>query len=426
MDKEERQAKRKKETQAAAVTLLVFLAIVAVVLAIGIFASSKVIGPKVQKTAEDPVSTETAAVATEITEEPATEQVDPLLLQAQQTVSGMTLEQKVAQMFMVTPDALTGVDGVTAAGETTKNSYTQYPVGGLIYMAKNLTGTDQTTEMLSNMKAYSQEITGLPVFLGVDEEGGTVARIASNSAFGVTDVGNMSDIGATGDAQNAYNVGSTIGAYLNTLGFNMDFAPVADVLSNPDNTVVKDRSFGSDAQLVADMACQELLGLKEYGILGVVKHFPGHGATTEDSHDGMATVDKSLEELQANELVPFQKAIDNGAQVIMVGHISVPQVTGDDTPSSLSSVMVTNVLREQMGFDGIVITDALNMGAVAERYTSAEAAVAAVNAGVDIILMPEDFNAAYQAVLDAVADGTISEERINESVVRIVKVKLGM
>ena len=273
---------------------------------------------------------------------------------------------------------------------------------------------------------YSQEIVGIPVFLGVDEEGGTVARIASNSAFGVTDVGNMSDVGATGDSQNAYNAGSTIGTYLNTLGFNMDFAPVADVLTNPDNTVIKDRSFGSDSQLVADMVCAEMQGLNEHQILSVVKHFPGQGATAGDSHDGAVSTDKSLDDLLANELVPFQQAVNNGASFVMVGHISAPAVTGDDTPASLSSVMVTDVLRNQLGFHGVVITDAMNMGAVTGTYSSADAAVTAIQAGVDMILMPDDFQSAYQGVMDAVAGGTITEDRINESVARIIKVKLTM
>ena len=352
--------------------------------------------------------------------------VDPLDEQASQLVSGMSLEDKVAQMFVITPEALTGYASVTAAGDTTKAAYESRPVGGLIYMADNLLSTEQTTEMLTNMQNIAMERTGLPVFLSVDEEGGTVARVAKNDAFGVTDVGNMSDVGATGDSQNAYNAGSTIGTYLNTLGFNMDFAPVADVLTNPDNTVIKDRSFGSDSQLVADMVCAEMQGLNEHQILSVVKHFPGQGATAGDSHDGAVSTDKSLDDLLANELVPFQQAVNNGASFVMVGHISAPAVTGDDTPASLSSVMVTDVLRNQLGFHGVVITDAMNMGAVTGTYSSADAAVTAIQAGVDMILMPEDFQSAYQGVMDAVAGGTITEDRINESVARIIKVKLTM
>ena len=158
----------------------------------------------------------------------------------------------------------------------------------------------------------------------------------------------------------------------------------------------------------------------------MVKHFPGQGATAGDSHDGAVSTDKSLDDLLANELVPFQQAVNNGASFVMVGHISAPAVTGDDTPASLSSVMVTDVLRNQLGFHGVVITDAMNMGAVTGTYSSADAAVTAIQAGVDMILMPQDYETAYNGLLQAVQDGTITEERIDESVERIVKVKLQM
>jgi beta-N-acetylhexosaminidase len=223
--------------------------------------------------------------------------------------------------------------------------------------------------MLTNMQAIATERTGLPAFLCVDEEGGTVARVAGNSAFGVTNVGSMSDIGATGDSQNAYNAGVTIGSYLSKLGFNVDFAPVADVLTNSDSSI-GDRSFGSDANLVADMVSAELKGLTSQNVYGAVKHFPGHGAAADDTHDGAATVERTLEELTAQELVPFQRAADEDVAFVMVGHLSVPNVTGDDTPATLSSYLVTDLLRRQMGYDGIVITDAMNMSAITDSYTS--------------------------------------------------------
>ena len=421
MDREERRQKRKKDTQSAVITMVVLIFVVVVLVVGVVFALHKFVKPKMTKPDTETIET----VETETPEETRTGEVtDPMYEQAMQIATGLTLEQRVAQMFMITPDALTGVSGATRAGDSTRAAFAQYPVGGLVYMSANLTGPDQTTEMLSNMKNFSQDTVGLPIFLGVDEEGGTVTRIASNQEFGVTDVGNMSAVGASGDAQNAYNAGSTIGTYLNNLGFNMDFAPVADVLSNPDNAVVKDRSFGSDSQLVADMVCAEMNGLNEHQIAPVIKHFPGHGATSGDSHDGVVTIEKSLDELMANELIPFQQAINSGASFVMVGHISVPAITGDNTPASLSNAMVTGVLRDQMGFHGVVITDAMNMGAITAGYSSADAAVAAINAGVDIILMPDDFKGAYQGVLDAVANGTISEERINESAARIIKAKL--
>lgn len=356
----------------------------------------------------------------------ASPQPDETDARIQELLDAMTLEEKVCQLFMVTPEALTGVDTATQAGQMTKDAYNEYPVGGLIYFSKNLTGPDQTRTMLANTQQYAQQRTGLPVFLSVDEEGGQVARVGRNPAFGVEKIGNMSDVGAAGDTQEAYRIGTVIGAYLKDLGFNMDAAPDTDVLTNPQNEVVKYRSFGSDPQLVADMAAAELKGLNEQGIIGMYKHFPGHGGTTADSHEGYVYVDDTRDELENGAFVPFKDGIENDIRVIMVSHIACPNVTGDNTPATLSEMLITGILREDLGFDGMVITDALNMGAITEQYGSANAAVTALNAGADMLLMPADFRSAYQGVLDAVADGTLSEERIDESVGRILRVKLTM
>lgn len=338
----------------------------------------------------------------------------------------MTLEEKAAQLFIVKPEALVNVGTVIQAGDATKEAIDEIPVGGLIYFADNLQSKEQTKQMLETVQEYSLEHTGLPAFLSVDEEGGTVARIANSENFNVPQVGDMADIGASGDIEAARDAGQTIGAYLSELGFNLDFAPVADVLSNPDNTVVKQRSFGDDPELVADMAIAVSEGLKEHGIYSTYKHFPGHGATEADTHKGYAYTDKSLEELKACELIPFQTCIEADASFIMAAHIAVPKVTGDDTPTSVSKTMITDVLRTQLGYNGIVITDGMDMGAITEEYTSAEAAIKALQAGVDMILMPENFDEAYQGVLDAVKDGSLTEERINESLRRILAVKLQM
>lgn len=359
-------------------------------------------------------------------EETAGQEDSSVEVEAGEILESMTLEEKVCQLFMITPEALTGVGTVVQAGTSTKNAIDQYPVGGLIYFSQNLQDPGQTRTMLANTQQYAKERTGFPIFLSVDEEGGQVARVGSNPAFGVEKIGNMSDVGSRGDTQEAYEVGSTIGAYLSDLGFNMDAAPDTDVLTNPNNQVVKYRSFSSDPQLVTEMAASELRGLNEQGIIGMYKHFPGHGGTTDDSHEGYAYVDDTLEELKSGAFVPFQDGIDNGIQVIMVSHISCPNVTGDNTPATLSKMMITDILRNDMGFDGMVITDAMNMGAITAQYSSSEAAVAALNAGVDMLLMPEDFQSAYQGVLGAVKDGTVSEERIDESVRRILELKLEM
>lgn len=338
-------------------------------------------------------------------------------------VREMTIEQKIAQLFIITPEELTGAGQVTQAGEATREALIRYPVGGLIYFDQNLTGETQLKDMTSSVQQYAMEIEGVPLFLAIDEEGGTVARIGNNTSFSVSQFDNMSSVGATGDVEQAYLIGSKIGAYLEAYGINMNFAPVADVLTNLDNTAIGNRSFGSDPESVSQMALREAEGLRSHGIIPVMKHFPGHGATAEDTHEGFAYIDKSLEELQNVELVPFQAAVGASAECIMVAHISVPKVVGDRTPSSLSKVMITEVLRNKMGYDGLVVTDALNMGAIQNNYSSAEAAVKAILAGADLLLMPVNFQEAYQGVLWATDSGLITETRIDQSVMRILKVK---
>lgn len=337
-----------------------------------------------------------------------------------QIIQKMSLEEKAAQLFFITPESLTGVNVATVAGDTTKQALEQYPVGGIIYFAQNIIDEEQITEMISNSQSYCN----IPLFIGVDEEGGSlVSRIANNPNFQVPSFPNMAEIGATGDPAKAYEVGTTIGGYLKQYGFNFNFAPVADVLTNPENTAIGERSFGSDASLVADMVEQEVKGLQEQEVSAVVKHFPGQGGASADTHKDAAVINLSLEKLKTNEFLPFQSGIEAGVDAVMVGHLQVPQVISDDTPASLSSKMITDILRKDLGYDGVVITDSLSMEAITKYYTSSEAAVMCIQAGADMILMPEDFQEAFQGILNAIRDGSISEERINESLTRILKIK---
>lgn len=385
-------------------------------------ANSQELGIQKAKKMETESSTASAAVReTEIVE--TASESDSNAAKAAEILGQMTLEQKVAQLFIILPESLTGVSNVTQAGSATRAALEKYQVGGLIYMRNNIKNPQQLKAMTSKIQEFSMEISGLPLFLGVDEEGGDVSRIASNPEFPVTKFDKMWNIGKSGDIAKAYEVGDTIGAYLAEYGLNFDFMPDGDVLSNPDNKVIGTRSFSSDPAVVSAMAEQVTKGLNRHKIQNSIKHFPGHGATAGDTHEGFSYIDKTLEELKNCELIPFVDAIRQGADCIMVGHISVPKVIGDHTPSSLSSVMMTDVLRGQLGFDGVVITDALNMGAIQNFYPSGEAAVKSFQAGADILLMPADFNSAYQAVLAAVKDKSISEERLNESVLRILKLK---
>lgn len=342
---------------------------------------------------------------------------------AQEKLESMTLEEKAAQLFIVTPEQFVNYNQVTQAGETTQNAIKEIPVGGFIYLEPNLVDPEQTRQMSANIQKYSQDRIGLPAWIAVDEEGGMVARVANHGSFDVKDYPNMWNITRTED--NANEVGSVIGEYLKDLGFNLDFAPVADVRSNAKNQVIGERSFSDDPEEAAMLAKAVLNGLQSQGVYGTLKHYPGHGATDGDSHLGYAYTSKSLEEMKQCELVPFEQGIASGeVSFIMAGHIAVPEITGNDEPASISHHMIHDILRDEMGYDGIVITDAMNMGAITEQYSSAEAAVKALQAGVDIVLMPLDFKAAYEGVLQAVESGELSEERIDEAVKRIIEAKL--
>lgn len=335
----------------------------------------------------------------------------------------MTLEQKVAQMFMPTLEQLTEGGIVTEADDTVRQAFEQYPVGGIICFGENVIDPQQITELTTKLNEYSLEAVEMPLFLGTDEEGGRVTRFANNPNFSVEAITDMAEIGAAGNKESAYHAGSVIGAYLRQYGFNVDFAPVVDVVTNPDNQVIGRRSFGSDAGLVSELSSEVVKGLQEQGVYACIKHFPGHGTTSADTHTGAVYTDRTLEELKEFELVPFAEQIKSGISFIMVSHISAPKVTGNEEPASVSKTMITDVLRQELGYEGIVITDAMNMGAITGQYKSGEAAVKAFAAGADIVLMPENFKEAYQGVLDAVAEGTLTEQRIDESVCRILEIK---
>lgn len=350
----------------------------------------------------------------EIEEEPEPDRLGNLV---HSHIAEMPLEDKVAGLFIVTPEAITGVRTVTQAGEGTQKALNEYAVGGLIYFRHNIIDEEQLKEMLSATVSMSR----YPIFLAVDEEGGSVSRVAE-SGIDVIKVGDMASIGESGDATQAYEAGVNIGAYLNELGFNLDFAPVADVAGSG-NSVLGDRVFGSDARLVGDMVSSVVDGMQGTGVSSCLKHFPGIGDTDSDTHEGRVETTKTLDEMRSSDFIPFQAGIEAGAEFVMVSHVTVSAVDGDAMPSSLSKTMMTDILRNELGFQGVIITDALNMSAITEYYTTEEAVVKAIAAGADMLLMPEDFNAAYDAVMAAVQDGAISEERIDESLERIYRVK---
>lgn len=424
VDRREYRRKRRVKNQIIAYTALaVFLIAVIVGGIIGVSSVMKSVNDKkqaeeLQKQLDELSQMQEEQAVVEAPSESAepVEEIDYLDEIVNASIAEMPLEDKVAGLFMITPEALTDMTTVVRAGDTTREKLSERAVGGLIYFSQNIENAEQLTEMLSNTRSSSK----YPILLAVDEEGGTVSRVAQSGL--AENVGNMSEIGSTGDAAKAQEAGTTVGSYLSGFGFNMDFAPVADVVEEG-NTIIGERSFGTDTNLVASMVSAWVEGIQSTGVSACLKHFPGLGDTTEDTHEGMAATEKSLEDFAARDFPVYQAGIEAGVDFVMVSHLSAPNVTGDNTPASLSEKMITEILRGQLGYDGVVITDAMNMTAITDYYTADEAAIKALQAGADMILMPEDYETAYNGVLEAVNNGTLTEERINESLRRIFRVK---
>ena len=350
--------------------------------------------------------------------------------EVEEQLSKMTLREKVGQMFYVRMETLdTTIHWNTYAdlqenpllevNQTMRNVNEHYPVGGLILYAWNIDNESQLSRLISQIRS----LNGQPL-LCIDEEGGRVSRIANNPNFNVKKYESMSAIGATGDPANAYECGNTIGTYLHHYGFDIDFAPVADVNTNPENIIIGPRAFSDDPAVAAPMVTNYLQGLKDAGVVGCIKHFPGHGDTKTDTHFGYASTQKTWAEMLDCEMVTFKAGIAWGCQLVMTAHIGAPKVTGSDVPSTMSPIILQDKLRGELGYQNIIITDGMEMGAITQQYTSAEAAVGSIQAGVDIVLGPKNLVEAFDAVMAAVEKGTITEERINQSVRRILKLKM--
>ena len=343
------------------------------------------------------------------------------LATAAEILADMTLPQKIGQLFIVRPDALVQAPKkkgrATSLTEDMTAALEKYPVGGFVQFGGNITGPDQ----IRIFNADLSRACGIAPFLAVDEEGGAVSRLANKKSFGLPLYESAAAVGAQGP-EAALEMGRTIGAYLRRYGFNMDFAPVADTFTNPDNTVIGTRAFSDDPDRVALCAGAMADGLRENGILPVFKHFPGHGDTAEDSHKKLAVSRKTLDELMECEWVPFLRA--GPGDCIMSAHIALPEVTGDMTPSTMNAKVIQGCLREKLGYQGLVITDALGMGAVSDSYSPAEAAASALKAGCDMLLMPASLPEAFEGVAAAVEDGSFPPEELDRTVMRILDVKI--
>ena len=344
----------------------------------------------------------------------------------EQELSRMTLREKVGQLFFLRPEALdTTIHyvssdelpsfGVQAVNDRMRALAADYPVGGIAFFAHNIKDPEQLT-------AFQKELRALPgkPLLSIDEEGGRVARLAKNPAFGLPQFESMT---ALGTPRAAGKAADTIGTYLRKYGFDIDFAPVADVNTNPENIVIGTRAFSFDPKVAAKCVSAYVKGMRKAGILSCLKHFPGHGDTRADTHFGYAVSGKNWEELASCEMVPFKAGIAAGAPLVMTAHIAVPAVTGNELPSTLSSVVLQDKLRGELGFKGVIISDAMEMGAIARQFPVPEACVLALDAGVDVLLCVKDYPACFNAVLDAIGQGRLTEARIDESVRRVLRLR---
>ncbi|MEN2465847.1 beta-N-acetylhexosaminidase [Ornithinibacillus sp. JPR2-1] len=340
--------------------------------------------------------------------------MDPTKLTSNQSsiLETLTLDEKIGQMIMA------GMEGTTPEPETIR-LIENYKVGGIIFFRKNLTSYSQSLQLVNGIKRANSG-NPIPLFLSVDQEGGRVTRLP-----GLEELPTNKEIGLQNDPKLSYQIGSILAEALHAFGMNMNYAPVIDVNSNPKNPVIGDRSFGDNPSLVSTLGIQTMKGMEANDIIPVVKHFPGHGDTSVDSHLELPQINKSVEALHALELIPFIDAIDEGVDVVMVAHILFP-LLDSEFPSSMSKAIMTDLLREELHFDGVIVTDDMNMDAIVDHYEPGEAAVQSVKAGSDVILISKEYDdivRSIEAIKSAVENGEISEERINESVQRILAVK---
>ena len=422
-DRRDERRRRRKRSQIIAYTVVgVLILILAAAIALAVSAiTGRSHTQQEQQTkldeilsAEETITVPTEPVETvqEMTDE---QKLDKIIDEA--IIQNMPLEDKVAGLFITTPESITGVSAAIQAGDGTKDALSKYPVGGIVYAAKNIQSSDQLKQMIDNTKLY----TSYPLFIAIDGEGsGTDAAAAAGLG---TKVDSPETIGASGDANNAYTAGTTVGTYLAELGFNLDFAPAAD-LKVVDGNAAGSSSYGTDAATVANFVTSMQTGLQEQKVISCIGHFPGIGSTKQNPKDGMASTDRSAEDFRANEFTVFQNCIDSGStRMISVSNMAAPSLTGDNTPCSLSSAVVTDILRNELNFRGVIVSGAMNQAAISSYYGADEAAVMALRAGCDMIYAPENFETAYNGVLEAVQNGTISEDRVNDSLRRIYRIK---
>ncbi len=328
----------------------------------------------------------------------------------EQTLKKMTLREKIGQMIVM---PLNGefANVNSAKFKEMRRQIIDLHVGGFTLFR----GEANSIAVLTN---EAQKLAEIPLFFSADYERGLRMQLRTGTPF-TTNMG----VAASGDVNAAYNQGKIICEEMRAIGANWLFAPVADVNNNPDNPVINIRSFGADPKRVAEFVAADVRGVREANCLATLKHFPGHGNTATDSHIGLSVISANRAELNATEIVPFKQTIDAGVDAIMTAHLAVPNVTGDNLPSTLNPKIINDILRKDLKFDGIISTDSMEMGAITKAYPNGASAVSAIKAGVDVVLFPPDVDAAINAIETAVKSGEITEERLNESVARLLNAK---
>lgn len=353
-----------------------------------------------------------------------TEDLDEATLQgmAKDITKDMSLKQKIGQLFMVSVYSLdsSGSKSQTKVTTAMKKTMKKYPVGGILLFSKNVESEKQLKKLTQDL----QNASHVPLFIAADEEGGTVSRIASKLPDSVTQFPQAREIGETYTDQQIAKMGKEQSKQLKDLGINMNLAPVADVLSNEDNTEIGNRSFGSDAKEVASIVKTLVKSMQKQQISATLKHFPGSGDALGDTHRGAVETKQTIQELRKKEFLPFESGMDADADAVMVSHLILTNVTDEKEPCSLSERVISDILRDEMEYDGLILTDAMNMNSITDNYSSGEAAVKAVKAGVNIVVMPEDLGQAYKAVKSAVENGRIKESVVDKAVRRIIYTKL--
>lgn len=375
-------------------------------------AASRQDGPEAGLT--EPFEDPTASTSPSVEETDDTNPPPTAADHARSILDGMSTEELIYQLFIVTPESLTDTDAVEASSPELTDALASMPVGGVILAERNILTPEQCTGLINAMQSAART----PMFMAVNEEGGSYTEISHNSAMGIAQIPLAGDMG---DTQTAYDHYLGLGTSIHALGFNLDLAPVADVNSDPGNILMGKRAFGSDPETAAQMLVSAAKGLSDGNVIPCLKHYPGHGDVEMGTY---AHCGKTLDELKETELIPFMAGIEAGVPMIMAGYIVCPNVTGDDLPAPLSQKLIGQLLRTELGFDGIVMTDVLLREDVTRMFPDGQAAILALQAGCDLLLMPDDPQSTMKAILAALESGDLEMARLEESVLRVLRLKI--